>query len=162
MKKNISIQIEGLKETLKKFDNSKKEILKAIDYGTWRAALHYKGSVQSAIAGNDGFKSAVDTGYFRERVYAIKSGFATANVGSNQEYSIYLEYGTSPHFVAPKNKKALSWGKGIQKFFSKGHMVSGIKPRRYFTKTLMMQEENMKKIVQLEVNKVIKKTQKPI
>ena len=48
-------------------------------------------------------------------------------------YAKFLEYGTSPHFISPQTKKALKWKIKNEVFFSKGHMVSGIKPRRHFT-----------------------------
>ena len=38
----------------------------------------------------------------------------------------FLDGGTKAHFIAPRNKKALHWG-GKPGFFSKGHMVRGIK-----------------------------------
>lgn len=56
-------------------------------------------------------------------------------IWTNDKVFGYLEHGTKRHFVAPKNKKALHWPKGVTPgFFSKGHWVSGIKARRYLKK----------------------------
>lgn len=41
----------------------------------------------------------------------------------------WLLKGTKSHLVMPVNKLALSWTNGAQRFFSKGHIVSGIKAR---------------------------------
>lgn len=68
----------------------------------------------------------------------------------------YFEYGTKRHFIEPKNAKALRWGTGSSAgqsqtstsrlasgsagetvyAFSKGHFVSGIKPRKVLYWTL--------------------------
>lgn len=69
----------------------------------------------------------------------------TVAVGNSAPYAAHLEYGTVPHFVKPISKKSLHWKQGGKlRFskskkslywvggtsrFSKGHWVSGIKPR---------------------------------
>jgi hypothetical protein len=56
-------------------------------------------------------------------------------IWTNDKIFGYVEHGTKRHFVAPKNKKALHWPKGVTPgFFSKGHWVSGIKARQYLKK----------------------------
>jgi hypothetical protein len=52
--------------------------------------------------------------------------------GEDIEYAYYLEYGTTTHWVAPKNKKSLHWVDGGIDRFSRGHNVSGIKPMFFF------------------------------
>ncbi len=47
----------------------------------------------------------------------------------------FLELGTIAHFVHPVTKKALHWVDESGSHFSKGHMVSGIEPHLFFTKT---------------------------
>jgi hypothetical protein len=47
----------------------------------------------------------------------------------------WLHSGTKRHFVAPKSAKVLSWVSGRQRYFSKGHFVSGIKATNFFTVT---------------------------
>lgn len=44
------------------------------------------------------------------------------------EYAIYQDQGTSAHMIYPNKAKALHWG---DKYFSKGHMVSGIKAKHF-------------------------------
>lgn len=48
--------------------------------------------------------------------------------GQMWSYSVFINFGTRPHFVGPKDKKALRWplpgGGGFA--FSKGHKVKGI------------------------------------
>jgi len=51
-----------------------------------------------------------------------------AHIKSPAEYAIYQDQGTSAHMIYPVNKKALHWG---DKYFSKGHMVSGIKGKHF-------------------------------
>ncbi|OKJ06822.1 HK97 gp10 family phage protein [Kitasatospora sp. CB01950] len=55
----------------------------------------------------------VDTGRLRSSIRAIPVGGGrftyTVTVGTNVEYASDVEYGTAPHVILPKNKKALYW-----------------------------------------------------
>ena len=51
-----------------------------------------------------------------------------AVIKSPAEYAIYQDQGTSAHMIYPNKAKALHWG---DKYFSKGHMVSGIKGKHF-------------------------------
>jgi hypothetical protein len=42
-------------------------------------------------------------------------------------YFFYLDQGTKEHMVRPRKKKVLHWVESDQDYFSKGHVVSGIK-----------------------------------
>lgn len=47
----------------------------------------------------------------------------------------FLELGTIAHYVEPRNKKVLHWESDGKDFFSRGHVVSGIKPHLFFSRT---------------------------
>jgi len=51
-------------------------------------------------------------------------------------HGIYVLAGTKPHWIEPKNKKALHWG-GKNGPFSKGHMHPGTKPNDFLGRGLM-------------------------
>lgn len=51
-----------------------------------------------------------------------------ARIQSPASYARYVNDGTSPHWIEPKNVKALHWDGG---YFSKGHMVGGISGRHF-------------------------------
>lgn len=55
-----------------------------------------------------------------------------AHIKSPAEYAIYQDQGTRDHMIYPVNKKALHWD---GKYFSKGHMVSGIKGKHFVDKS---------------------------
>jgi hypothetical protein len=55
-------------------------------------------------------------------------------------YGKYQHDGTQEHFVKPINRKALYFVKSGQKFFSKGHMVSGIKKDEFLYKAFARQK----------------------
>lgn len=78
---------------------------------------------------------SVDLGRFMSSVETDNSRAFQSKVFSNVVYAKYLEFGTSSHFIKPTTKKALRWKGGKEWFFSKGHQVSGIKPRRHFGRT---------------------------
>ena len=55
-----------------------------------------------------------------------------AVIKSPAEYAIYQDQGTRDHMIYPNKAKALHWG---GKYFSKGHMVSGIKGKHFVDKS---------------------------
>ena len=50
-----------------------------------------------------------------------------AVIKSPAEYALYQDQGTKAHMIKPVNKKAVHW----DGYFSKGHMVSGIKGKHF-------------------------------
>ena len=50
-----------------------------------------------------------------------------AHIKSPAEYAVYQDQGTRDHMIKPVNKKALHW----DGYFSKGHMVSGIRGKHF-------------------------------
>ena len=105
--------------------------IEALNQGIHEAGFLLEAAIKQDIAS---FPS-VDTGRFLGSIQTDVSKPFSSTVFTNVEYAKYLEHGTSPHFIAPVNKKALRWKGGKDWFFSKGHMVSGIKPRRHFGNT---------------------------
>lgn len=49
------------------------------------------------------------------------------HIKSPAEYAVYQDQGTRDHMIKPVNKKALHW----DGYFSKGHMVSGIRGKHF-------------------------------
>ena len=92
--------------------------------------------------------------------------------------SEYFEYGTRRHFIAPVKAKALRWNVGssatqsqttTSRFasgsagenvyaFSKGHFVSGIKPRRVLYWTLKRGNRKFTNLLARELKKFLKAT----
>ncbi|MGW1174555.1 HK97 gp10 family phage protein [Kitasatospora sp. NPDC002543] len=55
---------------------------------------------------------AVDTGRLRSSIVAVPSGGRlrfSVTIGTNVTYATDVEYGTAPHVIVPKDKKALFW-----------------------------------------------------
>lgn len=89
-----------------------------------------------------------------QKLFSVGPNSVDILVGTDDEIYKYIDEGTKAHFVAPKNAPALAWqtgykpktvvGKmiaqpggafGAYAFDARGHMVSGIKARK-FTKTI--------------------------
>ena len=53
----------------------------------------------------------VDTGRLRNsiHIYPMREGEKSYIVADGVEYGVYVEFGTSPHIIRPRIKKALSW-----------------------------------------------------
>jgi len=94
---------------------------------------------------------SVDTGRFMGSITTDISKQFQAMVFTNIGYAKYLEYGTSAHFVSPVTKKVLAWKGGTTWFFSKGHMVRGIKPRWHFRNTSMRMKDKIISLVEQRV-----------
>ena len=70
--------------------------------------------------------SPVDHGLLRQ--WFIESiDDEEAHIKSPAEYALYQDQGTHDHMIKPVNRKALHW----DGYFSKGHMVSGIKGKHF-------------------------------
>ena len=70
--------------------------------------------------------SPVDHGLLRQ--WFIESiDDEEAHIKSPAEYALYQDQGPRDHMIKPVNRKALHW----DGYFSKGHMVSGIKGKHF-------------------------------
>jgi hypothetical protein len=69
----------------------------------------------------------VQFGILRDSITHHKISDLTYEIGAYAKYADYIEFGTMSHWVEPTNKQALHWKIKGEDFFSKGHMVSGIK-----------------------------------
>ena len=86
--------------------------------------------------------SPVDHGLLKQWAVTSQSDLEVT-IQSPAEYAAYVNYGTSPHWIEPKNAQALHWqGAGMMYAgglmhshgyggFSKGHVVGGIQARHF-------------------------------
>ncbi|WP_369183326.1 HK97 gp10 family phage protein [Streptomyces sp. Y1] len=88
--------------------------------GALRAALdRLTGAAREATqaAANDMVNHAkglcpVNTGRLRSSIQAVPAGGRfrfSVTIGTNVTYAADVEYGTAPHVIVPKNKRALYW-----------------------------------------------------
>jgi hypothetical protein len=114
-----------------------------------KSTLWTVAEVKASINGQRSEPQSVDTGLFKALVL-YKYGTYGSVVYSNLPYAVFLEYGTSPHFVAPVRAQALHWSEGWmgggKQYFSKGHVVGGIRPRRHFRNTAIRVRPVIKQI----------------
>lgn len=75
---------------------------------------------------------------FRRTMSIVQTKITTKpKDGKGKDHAFFLEFGTQPHWVAPKTKAALSWSEGGKRYFSKGHMVSGIRATRFMMRSYL-------------------------
>lgn len=73
----------------------------------------------------------VDTGRLRSSIVSRAEGSGREVgyvIGSNVNYAAAVEYGTSPHVIKPKNKKALWWPGAAHPVAQVNHPGSAAKP----------------------------------
>ena len=73
----------------------------------------------------------VDNGRLRASIVMEERGDSFV-IGTNVEYAKYVELGTAPHIIRPKNKKALYWYKAKHPVKKVKH--PGTKGRHFFLK----------------------------
>jgi hypothetical protein len=67
------------------------------------------GPLAEDIAEDAGRGAARDTGALRGSYGVVKPSEGVRHVGSSLEYADFVEFGTDPHEILPKNAKALWW-----------------------------------------------------
>ena len=85
---------------------------------------------------------AVDTGTLKNSIRADTSG--TDVVINMAKYAPYVEWGTPPHIITPKNAKALHWKDGSKDVFAMKVRHPGTMPQPFIRPAL---REDLPKIV---------------
>ena len=95
--------------------------------------------------------NSVDVMHDGDGVYLVGN---TATSVDGFPYPLAIEEGTSSHWVAPVTFSALHWTKGGTDYFSKGHMVSGIKADPFVDYSIQNLEDKIEEILNPLVNNV--------
>jgi hypothetical protein len=129
-----------------------------VDAGQFQSALRdaisrISGESRRAtrLAANDMVKHAkslcrVNTGRLRSSIVAIESGGRftfTVTIGTNVEYAADVEYGTAPHVIYPKDKKALFWPGAAHPVAKVNH--PGTRPYPFMRPAVAMAETYLRK-----------------
>lgn len=76
-----------------------------------------------------------DTGHLKISI-SIEQINDDTIVFSMPEYGEYVEFGTNPHIIRPKNKKVLHWKNGTKDVFAKEVHHPGTRPNPFIRRTL--------------------------
>jgi hypothetical protein len=83
----------------------------------------------------------VDTGFLRNSVdFVIKDGRIEISMA---DYAKYIEFGTNPHEITPKNGKALKWKSGGKDVFAKKVMHPGTRPNPFIRTTFFRELDDL-------------------
>lgn len=104
MKISIDSDIEKL---LKKFNNDEKIMKEASKIV--KKTLY---NIEKDAKGNLNANGNVDTGRLKGSITTNMISQFSGETGTNVRYADYIESGTPPHIIKPKNKKALAWPGG--------------------------------------------------
>jgi HK97 gp10 family phage protein len=88
---------------------------------------------------------SVKTGRLRSSITHVKVDDYLWQAGTNVKYGKYVEFGTSPHKITPRSKKALAFTKNGKKVVVKSVMHPGSKAKPFL---LPAAEENRRRLVQ--------------
>ena len=95
--------------------------------------------------------NSVDVMHDGDGVYMVGN---TASSVDGFPYPLAIEEGTRDHWVAPVTFSALHWTDFKGEHWSKGHMVSGIKPDPYVDYSIQNLEDKIEEILNPFVNDV--------
>jgi len=92
----------------------------------------------------------VDTGRLRNSIRVTADG-NTLTI-SIVDYALFVEFGTSPHIIKPKDKQALKFKAGGEFIFAKEVHHPGTRPNPFIRNTL---RNKLGKIIQEEIQKYL-------
>lgn len=92
-------------------------------------------------------KAPVDTGNLRAKIKAHKINPHKWILSDGVDYGVFLEYGTEPHIIRPKFKKALKFKVGGKVVFAKVVHHPGTNAQPYFRPALDYTKANVKYII---------------
>lgn len=80
----------------------------------------------------------VDKGRLRNSIHLNPQieGYSTYRLSDGVDYGVDVEFGTSPHIIRPKSKKALKFKIDNKTIFSKGVMHPGTEAQPFFRPAL--------------------------
>jgi len=102
------------------------------------------------------------TGMMRNSVDITKDGNAQYLVGNTASsvdgfpYPLAIDKGSKAHWIAPVTFHALHWVKNGTDYFSKGHMVSGIKADPFVEPSINMTDGDIESVITSYLGKILK------
>lgn len=135
----MEVEVRGL--------NSLKNILRRLNDASRRLILAVTKSVhEEAVA-----LAPVRTGFLRDRI-SMEVERDVGRVVSEAPYSAYVEYGTRPHFIYPRNARALRFEVGGRTIFAGYARHPGARGRFFMRRAL---ENGLRRLGQI-VSRVFK------
>lgn len=116
------------------------ELKKAIERALPRIAIRFQNELIIA--------APVDTGRLRNSILVTSDGM-TLTI-SIVDYAFYVEFGTPPHIIKPKDKQSLKFKVGGKEVFAKIVRHPGTRPNPFIRNTI---QNKMGKIIQEEILK---------
>ncbi len=107
-----------------------KQLKEVISKAVKRAAEDYVENVHEFIDAGKTFTPR--TGFLQQSIGWRPLSKFRAKVFVNAKYASFVEYGTQPHVIKPKKRKALRWEEEGQQFFAKKVFHPGNKPYPFF------------------------------
>jgi hypothetical protein len=98
-----------------------------------------------------------NTGAAKDAIVVVAETTYTISVGLDDDiapYAKWLHDGTDDHWVEPTNAQALHWSNG-KDYFSKGHMVSGIKEYKFIDKAIKQSQSAVNKCFQRHFDEAV-------
>lgn len=153
---SISVDLGEAKKLLSGVKDLTENQLQRLLYDVGETVL--AAEVRASVIGQRSEKRSYKYGRFLTSIQTRPKAGGMVEVFSDVDYAVFLEFGTNAHWIEPVNAQALHWKVGGEDFFSKGHMVKGIEPRRHFRNSLNRVEprmrEHFRNLLKAEIDKL--------
>ncbi len=118
-------------------------IKKAVKVALERGTEKYLRMIHEYIDSGKSFTPR--TGHLQRNIGYREKGNFVYEIYANAEYAPFVEFGTRPHVIKPKNKSVFSWVKGYTRFFAKEVNHPGSRPYPFFYAEIEKRKEEVKR-----------------
>jgi HK97 gp10 family phage protein len=94
------------------------------------------------------------TGRLQQSIQTNKISDLSSEVVASAPYASFVEYGTAPHLIMPKNGNFLVFQAGGQTVFARSVNHPGTKPYPFFNPAIQTTQENVSTIIWKEVDRI--------
>jgi len=113
----------------------------------YAAAERYNDDIKETI--DSGHSFTTRTGQLYQSINWLPDGDSSATVFANAAHAPYVEFGTRPHIINAKNRKALKFAGGGGFIFRRSVHHPGSKPFPFFYTDMTNRQENIMNAVRL-------------
>lgn len=151
MSLSISIKQSGFEEAIASLDRMPDSLDRAMVSGTRKSTEYVEDAYKALIPKRTGRTASTITS-----VLEPSPNGATGYVGTDDAIASFLEYGTRPHRIVPRDAKALRFEIGSRVIFAKGVNHPGTSAHESLVRAGQLSQPRIEQIFTTEVGEVLK------
>lgn len=152
MASQFNVQIKGLDELIKNANKVSKGASNKLKSIMIDNTTHIQNEAKAIKAGR--FKN--QTGNLRRSIYRRVYSANKGIVATDEKYGEYVEFGTRPHVIRPRNKKMLAFKVNGKMVFARSVRHKGSKPYPYMQPAFEDGKDYVEKNYEKYISEVVK------